>query len=120
LTLDRDLLRELLGEGELRELFSPDELGSLELELQGLVAGKRATSADAVHDLLRRVGPLTLTELQARTEGLDLDAALGALHGSRRVVVVRIDGVERYAAIEDVSRLRDALGVQPPPGVPES
>jgi len=36
LTLDRDLLRELLGAEELRELFDADALEELELELQAL------------------------------------------------------------------------------------
>ncbi|HEY2803082.1 MAG TPA: DEAD/DEAH box helicase, partial [Actinomycetota bacterium] len=36
LALDRDLLRELLGAEELRELIDPAALDSLELELQGL------------------------------------------------------------------------------------
>jgi ATP-dependent Lhr-like helicase len=36
LSLDRDLLRELLGEEELRDLLDPAALDELELELQGL------------------------------------------------------------------------------------
>ena len=34
LTLDRDLLRELLGQEELRELLDPAALADLELSLQ--------------------------------------------------------------------------------------
>ncbi len=41
LALDRDLLRELLGAEELRELLDPDALAELELELQRLVAERR-------------------------------------------------------------------------------
>ncbi len=37
LTLDRDLLRELLGAEQLRELLDSDALGELELELQALI-----------------------------------------------------------------------------------
>lgn len=40
--------------------------------------------------------------------------------GQRRVVEVVIGGETRWAAIEDVARLRDGLGVQPPPGVPQT
>src|SRR5207249_8177191 len=36
LTLDRELLAELLGSEELRELLDPEAVGELELELQGL------------------------------------------------------------------------------------
>ena len=39
LALDRDLLRELLGGDELRELLDPEVLADLELELQRLVDG---------------------------------------------------------------------------------
>src|SRR5207247_349660 len=52
LSLDRDLLRELLGEEELRDLLDPAALDELELELQGLAEGRRARNADDVHDLL--------------------------------------------------------------------
>ena len=56
LALDRDLLRDLLGAEELRELIDPDVLADLELELQRLTDGRRARIADEVHDLLRRLG----------------------------------------------------------------
>ena len=39
LALDRDLLRELLGEEELRDLLDPAALDELEMELQGLARG---------------------------------------------------------------------------------
>ena len=42
LALDRDLLRELLGAEELRELLDPGVLADLELELQCLTEGRRA------------------------------------------------------------------------------
>ena len=46
LTLDRDLLRELLGQEELRELLDPDALADLELTLQALTDDRRATTLD--------------------------------------------------------------------------
>src|SRR5204863_5440761 len=68
LALDRDLLRELLGAEELRDLIDPGVLADLELELQHLADGRRARDPDEVHDLLRRLGPLALWEIDARTE----------------------------------------------------
>ena len=59
LTLDRDLLRELLGQEELRDLLDPDALAELELSLQALAEDRRRATADQVHDLLRRLGDLT-------------------------------------------------------------
>jgi ATP-dependent Lhr-like helicase len=118
MTLDRDLLRELLGEGELRELIDPEVVAAVELELQHLTEGRRVKGPDGVHDLLRDLGPLTLSDVEVRTEGVDVPLALEELAAQRRVVEVTIGGVSRWAAVEDVSRLRVALGIPPPPGVP--
>src|SRR5919197_1484855 len=80
LALDRDLLRELLGQEELRELIDPSALEQVEADLQRLSERTRADSAAALHDLLRRVGDLTLDEarLPAEDAGLYRDA-LGAV-----------------------------------------
>ncbi|MDP8904763.1 MAG: DEAD/DEAH box helicase, partial [Chloroflexota bacterium] len=63
LSLDRELLRELLGAEELRELLDAGALAQLELELQALAPDRAAGSADAVHDLLRRLGDLREDEV---------------------------------------------------------
>ncbi len=127
LALDRDLLRELLGADELRELFDADALAELELELQSLTAERAAGSADQVHDLLRRLGDLTADEVAARVRGVDERARraaagewLEALGADRRAVQVGIAGERRWIAMEDVARYRDAVGVQPPTGVPQA
>jgi ATP-dependent helicase Lhr and Lhr-like helicase len=118
LALDRERLRELLGQEELRELLDPAALEELELELQWL-RDRRARNPDQVHDLLRRLGDLSTTEIADRTS---VDAApwLSELEGQRRIVSVRIAGEERWLAVEDVAPYRDAVGVQPPRGVPEA
>ena len=59
LALDRDLLRELLGQDELRELIDPGALEQVEADLQRLSERTRADSLDALHDVLRRLGDLT-------------------------------------------------------------
>ncbi len=120
LTLDRDLLRELLGQEELRELLDPDALADLELSLQALAEDRQATTLDGVHDLLRRLGDLSAGEVAARTEGGAPAAEpwLGELASGRRAVRTRIAGDERWIAIEDVARYRDGVGIAPPVGVP--
>ncbi|MFL5681507.1 MAG: DEAD/DEAH box helicase, partial [Chloroflexota bacterium] len=120
LTLDRDLLRELLGQEELRDLLDPEALADLELSLQSLTDERKATTADQVHDLLRRLGDLTVDEVAARVVGGPgvADAWLTELAASRRAVPVRIAGEQRWIAIEDAARYRDAVGVPPPVGVP--
>ncbi|WP_299034905.1 DEAD/DEAH box helicase [uncultured Pseudokineococcus sp.] len=45
---------------------------------------------------------------------------LAELERTRRVIAVRVAGEERWAAIEDAGRLRDALGTPLPVGVPEA
>jgi ATP-dependent Lhr-like helicase len=119
LSLDQGLLAELLGRAELRELLDPEVLAEVEAELQRLAPDRRARGAEGVADLLRLLGPLTTDEVQARcAEGVDADEALATL--DRRVVQVRVAGLDSWAAIEDVSRLRDGLGVAVPPGTPEA
>jgi ATP-dependent Lhr-like helicase len=119
LALDRELLGELLGADELRELLDPAATSDLELELQALAGGRRARSVDGVHDLLRRLGDLRADEVEARADVAAGDA-LAALEAERRAVRVRLAGEERWVAVEDLARYRDGLGASPPPGVAET
>ena len=107
LSLDRDLLRELLGQEELRDLLDPAALADVEAQLAG-----DPRSPDEVHDLLRRRGDLRDDELDA--------AHAAVLEAERRALRVRIAGEERLIAIEDAGLFRDALGVMPPGGLPEA
>ena len=119
LALDRDLLRELLGQEELRDLIDPGALESVEADLQRMSERTRADSADALHDVLRRVGDLTRDELLLRVApGADLDGWLAALGAERRAIVLRVGGEERWVAGEDAGLYRDALGAVPPGGLP--
>jgi ATP-dependent helicase Lhr and Lhr-like helicase len=122
LTLDRDLLRELLGQEELRELLDPEALADLELSLQALTEDRQATTVDQLHDLLRRLGDLSSDEVAARVAGGSHDAGawLKELEAGRRAVRIRIARDERWIAIEDVARYRDGVGVTPPVGIPEA
>ncbi|MEZ5246409.1 MAG: DEAD/DEAH box helicase [Acidimicrobiales bacterium] len=119
LALDRDLLRDLLGAEELRELLSADVLADVELELQCLVDGRKARDRDELHDLLRTLGPLSMLDLEARTvDDADVVAWTRQLVEERRVIEVRIADGARVAASDDAARLRDALGVALPVGLP--
>lgn len=119
LTLDRELLRDLLGQEELRELLDPDVAVALEAELQRTDPSRHARSADALHDMLRRLGELSEEELRRRCEVEPADW-LRELELARRVVPVRVGGIERYVAVEDVALYRDGLGVVLPPGLPQA
>jgi ATP-dependent helicase Lhr and Lhr-like helicase len=107
LSLDRDLLRELLGQEELRDLIDPGALEEVETQLRG-----DPRTPDHLHDLLRRRGDL-------RIEEYDKDLA-NHLIQDRRAALVRINGEERLIAAEDAGRYRDALGAMPPSGLPEA
>ena len=53
LALDRDLLRELLGQEELRELIDPEALEEVEAQLQHRTEAGRAGDRDALQQVLR-------------------------------------------------------------------
>jgi ATP-dependent Lhr-like helicase len=117
LALDRDLLDDLLGSEELRELLDAEVIADVELELQHIADGRRARSADEVHDVLRRIGDLTLDELSLRCEA-DIAASVADLVAQRRVIELAVAGERRFAAAEDAARYRDALGCALPLGLP--
>ncbi len=122
LALDHTQLRELLGGAELRELLDGDVIAELALELQRL-AEPPVRHIDAVHDVLFSLGDLTAEELWARTDRTrvtreELGDWLNQLSATRRIIEIRMAGETRYAAAEDAARLRDALGVNPPGGLP--
>lgn len=132
LALDSTLLNELLGRVELRELLDAKVIESTELELQRLAPDRRVRGMEGVADLLRLLGPLSVEEVAARLQpeegavasadpaALHLAAGLhlAALRKANRALTVTLSGVERFAAIEDAARLRDAIGAPLPMGVP--
>jgi ATP-dependent helicase Lhr and Lhr-like helicase len=119
LSLDRDLLRELLGQEELRELIDADALTQVEDDLQHRSERTRAATRDELHDVLRRVGDLTAAEAAQRVHaGIDADALLSELARERRAVLVRIGGERRWIDAADAGLYRDALGIVPPGGLP--
>ncbi|MDH4363182.1 MAG: DEAD/DEAH box helicase [Acidimicrobiia bacterium] len=122
LSLDRELLRDLLGAEELRELLDPGVLTALEAELQRTAETWTASTVDGVEDLLRWLGPLAPEEITERFDGgagsLDAAGAVAALLDQRRAISVVVAGRAVVAAPDDAARLRDALGVALPPGLP--
>ncbi len=121
LSLDRDLLRELLGQEELRELIDPGALERVVDDLQCRSEMTRATGRDGLHDVLRRVGDLTFEEVRERVfAGVDAAALLAELERERRAIRLRLGGEERYVAADEAGLYRDALGAMPPGGLPEA
>ncbi|HZO50067.1 MAG TPA: hypothetical protein VFB26_07975, partial [Gaiellaceae bacterium] len=107
LSLDRELLRELLGAEELRELIDPGALAEVEASLR-----PRPRNADELDDLLRRGGELL--------EG-EYDAGFAeTLVRERRALRIRLGEREALIAAQDAGRYRDAFGAMPPGGLPEA
>jgi ATP-dependent Lhr-like helicase len=106
LSLDRDLLRELLGQEELRDLLDAGALEDVEAQLRG-----NPRNADQLHDQLRLRGDLR--------EGEYDEGFAQTLLRERRALLVRFADEQRLIAAEDAGRYRDALGVMPPGGLPE-
>ncbi|HLS14123.1 MAG TPA: ATP-dependent helicase [Beutenbergiaceae bacterium] len=121
LTLDARLLGELLGEGaEVAELLDPQAIASVEAEVGLTRDVDRAHDAEAVADLVRRLGPIGADELRARSARPDEVAHwLTELAAARRVVPIRLAGTEQWIVGEDAGRMRDGLGVALPAGLPE-
>ena len=120
LSLDTALLAELLGRVELRELLDPEVIVTTGRQLQHLAEERRARDAEGVADLLRLLGPLTEDEIADRSTASDVGPWLDGLHAARRVLPVSYADSNWWVAIEDIGRLRDAVGVPVPVGVPAS
>jgi len=123
LTLDPALLAELLaGDATpLADLLDPAAVLAVEAEVGGTAPDRLATDLEQAADVLRRHGPLDLAAALERTAPDARDALpgwLSTLVAQRRVLQVRCAGSEQWAVVEDAARLRDALGVALPPGVP--
>ena len=122
LALDHAQLRELLGSADLSELLDAETIEEIGIELAKL---DRPTvkDADGLHDLLQLLGDLTRDEVAARCDPELIDTStcngwIDDLVSARRVIELRIAGELRLAAAEDAARFRDALGANPPPGLP--
>ncbi|MEC3913092.1 ATP-dependent helicase [Nocardia sp. CDC160] len=117
LSLDSSLLAELLGRVELRELLDAAVLEQTERELQRLTPERQARDMEGLADLLRLLGPITADEAEERCRA-DPREWFAELVKTHRALEVSFAGSRWWVAIEDASRLRDALGVPLPIGVP--
>ncbi len=108
LALDPALLASVLGTLDLRELLDPVIVERFRAELQHTADGYRARNVAELVDLPRRLGPLSPTELELRSEFPLPDPPPAGL------VPVVIADEERLAAEPDLALLRDALGVAVP------
>ena len=109
LSLDRDLLRELLGQEELRDLLDP---GRDRPRSSPQLAGGPERSGRAA-----RPAPAPRRPAAGRVRRGVRRRARG---GAARAVRPCVAGEERLIAAEDAGRYRDALGAMPPSGLPDA
>jgi ATP-dependent Lhr-like helicase len=119
LAIDQSQLQELLGDTDLRELLDTSALDEVEAHLQATDPDYHARHADAIHDLLLRLGDLAPDEIASRSVSPEVADSVKQLEATRRVVNVKIALKRRYIAVEDAARYRDALGIPLPPGLAE-
>ena len=134
LTLDPNLLAELLGaqgSADIADLLDHSAITATQAELARLVPEQPLRTPEALWDFLKRWGPETLNELARRAPAEEADPHelmtgwLTDLEKARRVLRVRLAGVApvdawQWAVMDDAARLRDALGVALPPGIPDA
>ena len=123
LSLDRELLRELLGQEELRELIDPLALETLEADLQRRSPSVRPQRRRAPRRPARAWAISTPVEAARARPGPDLDAgrdAGGAAGHERRAIEVRIARVPRASSPPNTpgSTATRSASV-PPSGLPE-
>ncbi len=116
LSLDLDLMEQLLGPSALREVLDPAALAAVESELQHTAPGWRKHDAEGIADLLRELGPLTVAEIAARVDDGVQEPAVSELLGSRRAFSCVVDGVAYLAQSEDAGTIA-ALGIEVPAGL---
>ena len=78
----------------------------MERETQHLDERLQARTADAIHDLLLRLGDLSRDELALRTDINDFEATLASLADARRIVPVSIAGEDRFIAAENAAHTK--------------
>ncbi len=127
LSVDSAQLRELLGEVQLRDLLDASAVLELEAQLQHRQRQAPIETADGVHDLLLLLGDLSIDEIaeriasrteEAMTARARAEALTRELVHEHRALPVEIHGCARFIAVEDASRLRDALGIRLPAHTP--
>jgi ATP-dependent helicase Lhr and Lhr-like helicase len=112
LSVDIRLLRELLGEADLRELLDAGIIADVEDMLQRRTEGRRLRDADDVHDALRQLGDLTTEEVAERVAERRVarrrlhdaaGAADGASHDPERVADAATHDPERIAVMRETA-----------------
>jgi ATP-dependent Lhr-like helicase len=119
LAIDQSHLQELLGDTDLRELLDEAAVAEIESRLQCLDPEYRVRHADAIHDLLLRLGDLSYAGIEARSVNPEIAALVNELVDSHRAIEIRVSGESRFVPVEYAALYRDALGAALPGDLPD-
>lgn len=115
LSVDTQLLSEVLGSADLSTLLDAQVVEEVEQRLQCLVPDAQARDAEGVARLLRVLGPLDEEQLRARaSDGELVRSALDELCAQKRAFPFAGLQGSRWAVASDARVLRDALGIEVP------
>ena len=120
-------VRGMEGVADLLRLVGPLTPEEVAARLEPAAAVAQAPAAESVETLA--LEPAAADEpgegghIETRVDAghaqtAEATAHLSALQRANRAIKVNLGGVERFAAVEDAARLRDAIGVPLPMGVP--
>ncbi len=109
LSLNRDLLRELLGGRSWHELLDQDALHEVVERVSGRRQDRLARNRDEVFEVLARQGDLSPAEVAERSLPGLAETALPELESARRVHRLRLGGEERWVVTDDLPHYEAAL-----------
>lgn len=114
LNLDPQLLAELLGQDESREVLSAAVVTEVEARLQHLDPARRAGNQEQLWDLLRTLGPLTVPECLARSASHEAEQWLTSLINSGRAAMCQLNGRDMVATSDDLELIHTATCARSP------
>lgn len=115
LSVDPDLLGELLGMPDPIALLEPSAIAETTLDVQHLSEERRFSGMEGVAELLRILGPLSQEQLGQRTQDIDdLPACLEELEHAHRICPVCMQEEQAWATPEDALRLHNLIGTAIP------
>jgi ATP-dependent Lhr-like helicase len=108
LSLNRNLLADLLQDGSLADLLKPEAVADVSAQLARTRPDTRARSAEELAQLLYELGDLTAGEIASRTQDdAPWSAWLDRLAASGRAVVREVGGERRWVSAERVADYLD-------------
>lgn len=115
LSVDPQLLSELLGTPDQLALIEPAATAAVQLALQRLTPDRKLAGAEGTVELLRQMGPVTEGQVEQRlVDGAEARALLRSLEEQHRACPVTHSGRTLWATPEDAIRIQALTGAAVP------